>query len=103
MIPAGADAPYFGAIAVSQSDDGVYGEATDYDSDAAARRNALQECNKDGTSDCKIEVHFSKNRCGAVAASKSEIAYGLGDTKKEAADNALSEIHGAKLVDAACN
>jgi len=67
------------------------------------RRNALSECNKDGTSDCKIEVHFSKNRCGAVAASKSEIAYGLGTTKKEAADNALSEIHGAKLVDAACN
>ncbi|HVA28345.1 MAG TPA: hypothetical protein VNF68_09205 [Candidatus Baltobacteraceae bacterium] len=36
MIPAGAEAPYYGAIAVSQSDDGVYGEAVDYDSDAAA-------------------------------------------------------------------
>jgi hypothetical protein len=103
IVPATADAPYYGAIAVSQSDDTVFGEAVDYDSDAAARKNALSECNKDGTTDCKIEVHFSKNRCGAVAASKTEIGYGLGDTKSEAADNATSQIQGGRLVDAACN
>ena len=102
--PANADdSAYFGAIAVSQSNDEVAGEATDYDSDAGARSAALAECNKDGTTDCRIEVHFSKNKCGAVAASGSEIGFGLGATKSEAVQEAVSNIKGGKLIMAACN
>jgi hypothetical protein len=102
MVPARADGDY-GAIAVSASDDTVWGNATDYDSDSAARAAAVAECNKGGVSDCKMEVHFHENKCGAVATDKTSVGWGVGDTKDEASAAALAEVPSGKVVDAICN
>ncbi|WP_165488458.1 DUF4189 domain-containing protein [Actinomadura formosensis] len=82
----------YGAIAVGRN--GAVGKAWDYDSPAAARRRALNEC---PTSGCKVLTTFV-NGCGAVAYNPRTNKYwgGHGDTRSEAQRNAISNAGGGR-------
>ncbi|MBS4098052.1 MAG: DUF4189 domain-containing protein [Sulfuricella sp.] len=97
-----------GAIAVDDdegdkaSDVGYY-VVTGENSEAAAKKAALQGCKKSGNANCKIGVWFTK--CGAYASSKNYSGYGTGKTKQIAIDNALDSCSdkSCKIVTAECD
>lgn len=88
----------YGAIAVAH--DGSTGKSWDYDTAAAARRRALNECTGSG---CKILIEFV-NGCGAIAYNPSTNMYwgGRGDTKSEAKRNAISHAGGGHWTTWVC-
>ncbi|MEU8342266.1 protein of unknown function [Actinomadura meyerae] len=88
----------YGAIAVGSN--GAIGKAWDYDSAAAARRRALNEC---PTSGCKVLTTFV-NGCGAVAYNSKTNKYwgGHGPTKAAAQRNAISNAGGGRSISWVC-
>ncbi|MEU8342267.1 protein of unknown function [Actinomadura meyerae] len=88
----------YGAIAVGRN--GAIGKAWDYDSPAAARRRALNEC---PTSGCKVLTTFV-NGCGAVAYNSKTNKYwgGHGPTKAAAQRNAISNAGGGRWITWVC-
>jgi hypothetical protein len=88
----------YGAIAVGRN--GAVGKAWDYDSEAVARRRALNEC---PTSGCKVLTTFV-NGCGAVAFNPRTNKYwgGRGDTRSEAQRDAISNAGGGRWITWVC-
>jgi hypothetical protein len=83
----------YGAIAYSRST-GAYGYAYDFDSEARARRTALNNCARRAT-DCQVVMTFF-DQCGALAETpKYEVSPGLGKTRKEAEDRSLAACRAA--------
>ena len=72
------------------------------DSEKEAVANSMKFCRESGGPNCKLVVTY--NACGAYAASRSDGAWGKGQTKKEAESRALANCSGGcKLVVADCN
>ncbi|MEV4676232.1 MULTISPECIES: DUF4189 domain-containing protein [Actinomadura] len=88
----------YGAIAVGRN--GAIGKAWDYDTPAAARRRALNEC---PTSGCKVLTTFV-NGCGAVAYNSRTNKYwgGHGSTKAAAQRNAINNAGGGRWITWVC-
>ena len=96
-----------GAIAVDdeeglKADEVGYYYVTGEDSEAAAKKEALKGCKKEGNKNCKITGWF-KN-CGAYVVSKKYSGYGYGKTKQAAIDMAMEECgnNACKVVVAQC-
>lgn len=88
----------YGAIAVGRN--GAIGKAWDYDSPAAARRRALNEC---PTSGCKVLTTFVDG-CGAVAFNPRTNKYwgGSGSTRSAATSDAISNAGGGRWITWVC-
>ncbi|WP_084219629.1 DUF4189 domain-containing protein [Spirillospora albida] len=88
----------YGAIAVGRN--GAIGKAWDYDSPAAARRRALNEC---PTSGCKVLTTFVDG-CGAVAFNPRTNKYwgGSGKTRSAATSDAISNAGGGRWITWVC-
>ncbi|GAA4055141.1 DUF4189 domain-containing protein [Actinomadura miaoliensis] len=88
----------YGAIAVAPN--GAVGKAWDYDSAAAARRRALNECPSSG---CKVLTTFV-NGCGAVAYNSRTNKYwgGSGATRAAAQRDAISNAGGGRWITWVC-
>lgn len=96
-----------GAIAVDdeeglKADEVGYYYVTGEDSEAAAKKEALKGCKKEGNKNCKIAGWF-KN-CGAYVVSKKYSGYGYGKTKQAAIDMAMEECgnNACKVAVAQC-
>jgi len=81
---AASAADMYGAIATN--DDGFWGYAYNYQSEAQAEAVALKKC---GKSDCVVRVWFA-NACGAVAQNDKVIGWGWGDSRAEAEAQAIT-------------
>ncbi|MQY04972.1 DUF4189 domain-containing protein [Actinomadura macrotermitis] len=88
----------YGAIAVASN--GAVGKAWDYDTEAGAKRRALNECPASG---CKVLTTFV-NGCGAVAFNSRTNRYwgGSGATKEAAQRNAISNAGGGRWISWVC-
>jgi hypothetical protein len=83
----------YGALAYSRST-GAYGYAYDHDSEARAKRAALNNCGRRAP-DCQVVITFI-DQCGALAETpKREVSSGLGKTRKEAEDRSVEACRAA--------
>ena len=83
----------YGALAYSRST-GAYGYSYDFDSEARAKRTALNNCGR-GAPDCQVVITFI-DQCGALAETpRHEVSTGLGKTRKEAEDRSLAACRAA--------
>jgi hypothetical protein len=87
----------YGAIAYGAKT-GAVGWSYDFDNAPAAEKEALTNCRANGD-DCQVVVDFW-NTCAAVAAHRGIVAYGLGDTRGLAEDQAAAAC--AKDAGAQC-
>jgi hypothetical protein len=84
----------FGAIAVDDSygeepSGAGYGFATQYSSKNEASAGAVEACQSEGNSNCKVVLTFEK--CGAYAASRNNYGTGTGATMAAAEKAALTD------------
>lgn len=77
----------YGSIAYG-AESGSYGWSHDFDDAQSAENEALRSCRTTGT-DCQVVVDFW-NTCAAVAAGGRTVEYGLGESRGEAEDGALT-------------
>jgi serine/threonine-protein kinase len=96
VLPGRALAQNYGAVATSDSGNS-YGFSHDYSSQSEAEDAAVDNC----PGDCVSRVWFSDG-CGAVAQSSEYVAWGIGDSRSEAEENALSACDECELVAWAC-
>ena len=96
-----------GAIAVDddageKASEAGYYTVTGEDSEADAKKAAMQGCKKLGNENCRIGVWFTK--CGAYASSKKYSGYGTGKSKQAAIDVALDRCgdNSCRIVTAEC-
>jgi hypothetical protein len=78
---------HYGAIAYG-AESGAWGYAYDRYDSAAAESDALANCRPHGD-DCQVVVDFW-NTCAAVAAGGGKVAWGLGENRTLAENNALA-------------
>ena len=78
---------HYGAIAYG-AESGAYGWSNDLYDAPSAESQALVNCRRHGN-DCAVVVDFW-NSCAAVAADGSHVAYGLGDTERQAESEAVA-------------
>ncbi len=92
---------HYAALAISATKmtaGGSHGQ----NSQESAVQTALQNCRRNGATDCKV-LTWTENRCASLAESYADKSYGyaLGDSRDEAADNALARcraVHGKNCV-----
>ena len=77
----------YGAIAYGAKSH-AFGWSNDFDDAQSAENEAMKSCRANGD-DCQVTVDFW-NTCAAVAADADTVAYGLGDTRGKAEDEAVA-------------
>ncbi|MCP3671824.1 MAG: DUF4189 domain-containing protein [Gammaproteobacteria bacterium] len=84
MLPAISWAGPWGALAVDQNKEFIYGWSHDYSSDSAAKKRALAECKKRG-GECSIVLVYTGPGCGAYRTTPANQgnAYGWGVHKEK--------------------
>lgn len=81
---------------------------TDASNAAAARSQALANCNRqtNGLNDCSVAVEFSDHRCAAIMENRGQRSYawGRGNSIAEAESDALNKLsNGGTVMVARCN
>jgi hypothetical protein len=93
-----------GAIVVNDEEGPMQTEwfvSVKHGNDEFAARDALSQCRGEGLKSCLVAVRF--DQCAALADSSKFYRVGRGATAMEAAQNALRDCPGCRIVQTACD